>query len=196
MLGVSSPGSESHRILNYILGHHGMRPEDINVIGVGPSVTQVPSLERGVVDVLLAQGVTISFLQRRHPDLRILFDTRTPALTNVAIGVEEMPESVLLTQKSWLLSNPSAARGLAGAFQCTLTWIQGHTPEQIREVLPASCRSPEALADLDAIQSAKRMLSIDGRMTPKLHDAAARIAGVANQTNLEHAYTNEFLGRQ
>jgi NitT/TauT family transport system substrate-binding protein len=194
-IGVSSPGSESQRILNYILGLHGIRPEDINVIGVGPSVTQVPSLERGVVDVTLSQGVTISFLQRRHSDLVMLFDTRTPALTKAALGVEEMPESVLLTRENWLRANPDTARRLATAFQCSLTWIQDHTPEQIREVLPASCRSQDSSADLEAILSAKHMLSSDGRMTPKLHDAAVRVSGIVNQTNLNRAYTNEFLGR-
>ena len=58
----SRGGAESHRILNYVLRQHGMRPEDVSAIGLGPSVTQVPSLERGLVDVMLAQGVTITVL--------------------------------------------------------------------------------------------------------------------------------------
>ena len=95
--------------------------------------------------------------------------------------------------EDWLRSNSATARRLAGASQCALTWIQGHTPEQIREILPASCRSPNADADLDAILSLKHMLSIDGRMTPELHEAAVRISGVPNQANLAQAYTNEFL---
>jgi NitT/TauT family transport system substrate-binding protein len=195
-VGVSSPGGESHRILNYVLRQHGIRPEDISAIGVGPSVTQVPSLEHGVVDVVLAQGVTISFLQRRHPDLRILFDTRTPAMTKAALGVEEVPQSVLVAQENWLRSNPDAARRLAGASQCALTWIQDHTAEQIREVLPDSCRSPEIAADLDAISSSKRMLSTTGRMTQEMHEAGVRVSGALSSISLEHAYTNEFLGQQ
>ena len=79
------------RILNYILHQHGMRPEDVSVIGVGSWVTQVPSLEHGKVDALVAAGITIPFLQRRHPDLRLLFDTRTPELTKAALGVRKWP---------------------------------------------------------------------------------------------------------
>jgi NitT/TauT family transport system substrate-binding protein len=109
-VGVSSPGSESHRILNYILLQHGVRPEDVSVVGLGPSVTSFQSLERGRVDVLLAQGIGISLLARRHPDLRILFDTRTPALTRAALGAEKVPESVLIAQENWLNSNPDTAR--------------------------------------------------------------------------------------
>jgi NitT/TauT family transport system substrate-binding protein len=195
-VGVSIAGGESHRILNYVLRQHGLRPEDISAISLGPSVTQVPSLERGLVDVVLAQGVTITFLQRRHPDLQILFDTRTPELTKASLGIDGAPESVLIAQEDWLRSNSVTARRLAGASRCALSWIQDHTPEQIREILPASCRSPNVDADLDAIVSSKHMLSIDGRMTPELHDAAVRIAGVVNQTGLAKAYTNDFLAQQ
>jgi NitT/TauT family transport system substrate-binding protein len=194
-IGVSAVGGESHRLLNYILRQHGLRPEDVSAISLGPSVTQVPSLEHGVVDVVLAQGVTITYLQRHHPDFLLLFDTRTPALTKAALGVEEVPQSVLIAQENWLRSNPDTARRMAGACQCALTWIQEHTPEQIREVLPDSCRSPDTAADLEAISSSKQMLSVTGRMTREMHEAAVRVSGAAINTNLERAYTNDFLGR-
>jgi NitT/TauT family transport system substrate-binding protein len=158
----------------------------------GYGTMTIPALQDGKVDVMLAQGNTITVLQRQNPNLRMLFDTRTPELTKAALGVEEMPESVLLAHENWL-ANPGVARRLAGAFQCTLGWIHEHTPEQIREVLPDSCRSPDAAADLDAISSSKYMLSSDGRMTTQMHEAAVRVSGVASQKNLEHAYTNEFL---
>jgi NitT/TauT family transport system substrate-binding protein len=192
-IGVASPGSESHRILNYILRQHGMRPEDIHVISLGTGPAQIPSLQRGKVDVLLAQGTTITYLQQENPNLVMLFDTRTPDLIKTALGVDEMPESVLLAQETWLRSNPSVARRLAAAFQCTLGWIQDHAPEQIREVLPDSCRSPDSAADLDAIAYSKRMLSRTGEMTQAMHQAAVQVSGIASQTNLERAYTNEFL---
>ena len=104
-----------------------------------------------------------------------------------------MAETVLLTQESWLRSNPDLARRVAGAFQCSLAWIQGHTAEEIRERLPDSYRSPHTDSDLEAIATEKQMLSRDGRMTPEIHEAAVRIAGVSNQANLDKAYTNEFL---
>ena len=192
-VGVTSPGADTHRVLNYILRQHGMRPEDVSVIGLGSWVTQVPSLEHGKVDALVATGITIPFLQRRRPDLRILLDARTPELTKAALGTEGVAMSVIITMDKWLRSNPDTARRLAGSFQCSLTWIHDHTPEQIRERLPDSCRSPDAGSDLEAIAAEKQMLSRDGRMTPELHEAAVRVAGVPNQANLAQAYTNEFL---
>jgi NitT/TauT family transport system substrate-binding protein len=192
-VGVTSPGADTQRVLNYILRQHGIRPEDVSVIGLGSWVTQVPSLEHGKVDAVVATGITIPLLQRRNPDVRILFDTRTPELTKAALGTEGVALSVIITMDKWLRSNPDAARRLAGSLQCSLAWIQGHTAEQIRERLPDSCRSPDAGSDLEAIATEKQMLSRDGRMTPELHEAAVRIAGVPNQANLSQAYTNEFL---
>jgi NitT/TauT family transport system substrate-binding protein len=192
-VGVTSPGTDTQRVLNYILHQHGMRPEDVSVIGLGSWVTQVSSLEHGKVDAMFADAMTTSFLQRRNPGLSILFDLRTPASTKAALGVEGMPESVLMTQEPWLRSNPDTARRLAGSLKCSLAWIQDHTAEEIRERLPDSCRTPDAGSDLEAIAAEKQMLSRDGRMTPELHEAAVRIAGMPNQANLAQAYTNEFL---
>jgi NitT/TauT family transport system substrate-binding protein len=192
-VGVTAAGSDPHRILDYVLRQHGSRPEDVSVIGVGPWVTQVPALEHGKVDALMSTGIAIPFLQRRHPGLRILLDLRTPELTKATLGVEKMAETVLLAQESWLRSNPDLARRVAGAFQCSLTWIQDHTAEEIRERLPGSYRSANTDSDLEAIATEKQMLSRDGRMTPEMHEAAVRIAGMPNQVNLAQAYTNEFL---
>ena len=192
-VGVSSPGSDAQPILNYVLHQHGMRPEDVSVVGLGSPATQIPALEHGKVDVMFANAMVIAFLQRRNPGLSILFDLRTPASTKAALGVEGLPESVLITQESWLRSNPDTARRLAGSLQCSQAWIQDHTPEEIRERLPDSCRSPDAGPDLEAITAGKKMLSRDGRMTPELHEAAVRIAGIPNQAKLAQAYTNDFL---
>ena len=194
-IGVGSIGNDYHRLLNYVLQQHGMSPKDVNVIGVGSAMTHASALERGVVDVGLAAGLTINYLQRRHPSIQILFDTLTPESTRASLGVDELPLSLLCARESWLRSNAALARRLATATQCALTWTHEHTPRQIREILPPSCRSPDAEADFDAIASTQRMLSVDGRMTRKSHDAVARILTALDQTKAEfpEAYTNEFL---
>jgi NitT/TauT family transport system substrate-binding protein len=194
-VGVSTPGNDFHRVLNQVLRRHGMQPEDVRIVAVGAPSNEIASVERGLVDVMLSPPSTTSVLQRRHPNLLTLIDTRTRELTKEALGVEELPASVLTVNEGWLRSNSDAARRLAGAIQDALAWIQDHTPEEIREALPASCRSPDAAADLDAILLEKSMLSKDGRMTPELHEAAVQVSGIGNTANLEHVYTNEFLGR-
>jgi NitT/TauT family transport system substrate-binding protein len=192
-VGVATLGNDFHRVLNQVLRRHGMQPEDVRIVAVGPPANQIPSLERGLVDVMLASTTTISVLRRRHTNLDIVIDTRISELTKEALGAAEVPLSVLTVKEDWLRSNSDTARRLAGALQDALAWIQDHTPEEIREALPASCRSPDAAADLDAILSEKSMLSRDGRMTPELHEAAVRVSGIGNAANLAHAYANELL---
>ena len=192
-VGVSAPGGEAQFMLNYILHQHGMRPEDVSVIGLGSPSAQIPALERGKVDVLFATVITITILQHRDAGLPILFDLKTPASSKAVLGVEGMPESVLMAQEPWLRSNPDTARRVAGAFQCSLAWIQDHTAEEIRERLAAPFHSQDAGSDLEAIAAEKQILSRDGRMTPEMHEVAVRIAGITNQANLAQAYTNEFL---
>jgi sulfonate transport system substrate-binding protein len=197
-IGVASIGNDYHRLLNYVLQQHGISPTDVNVIGVGPAMTHASALERGVVDVGVASGLTIHYLQRRDPSIRILFDTLTPESTKASLGFEEVPLTLLCARENWLRANISLARRLAAAIQCALSWTHTHTPQQIREILPASCRSPDAEADFDAIASTQRMLSVDGRMTHKSHEAAARIWSVLSQTKSDvlEAYTNEYLEAQ
>ena len=43
-IGVASVGTESHRILNYVLRRHGIRPEDVSVIGLGSAMITMPGL--------------------------------------------------------------------------------------------------------------------------------------------------------
>ena len=89
-VGISTPGIDGPRVLNEILRRHGMQPEDVRFITLGAPVNQIPSVERGLVDVNLSSAMTISVLQR-HPNLDILIDTRTPELTKEALGVAEVP---------------------------------------------------------------------------------------------------------
>jgi hypothetical protein len=107
-----------------------------------------------------------------------------------------MSETVLLTQESRLGSNPDLTGRVAGAFQCSLTWIQDHPTEQIRERLPDSCRTADAASDLEAIAAEKQMLSRDGRMTPEMHEAAVRISGVPGQQILLRHTPMNFLNRR
>lgn len=197
-IGVASIGNDYHRLLNYVLQQHGISPTDVNVIGVGPAMTHASAVERGVVDVGLASGLTIQYLQRHHPSIRILFDTLTPESTKASLGFEEVPLTLLCARENWLRTNAALARRLAAATRCALSWTHDHTPQQIRDILPASCRSPDAEADFDAIASTQRMLSVDGRMTHESHEAAARIWSALGHTKSEvpEAYTNEYLEAQ
>jgi hypothetical protein len=79
--------------------------------------------------------------------------------------------------------------------QCALAWVRDHTPQQIREALPESGRSPDAQSDFDAIGVAKISFPLDGRMTPEAHAAAVRFLTGPDSAKFkqQEPYTNEFL---
>jgi NitT/TauT family transport system substrate-binding protein len=194
-IGVPARGNGYHRLSNHILQVHGVNPDDVSVVGVGTGMALVSSLERGVVNVGLLGPVAATYIQRRYPSLTILFDTRTAESTKVALGTDEIAFYILCAREDWLRAHPQTARKLAAAMQCALTWVHVHTPQQIREILPDSSRSPDAESDFDAIASAKSVLSLDGRMTAEAHDAAVRFLTAPDSTKPKRAepYTNEFL---
>jgi NitT/TauT family transport system substrate-binding protein len=194
-IGVVTPGTAYHRLFNHILQIHGVNPDEVSVVGVGTGMSFVSSLERGVVDAGLVSAFATSYLQRRYPSLTILVDTRTPESTRAVLGTDEVAFNVLCAREDWLRVNPQTARRLASSMQCALAWVRDHTPQQIREVLPESGRSPDAESDFDAIASAKNAFALDGRMTKGAHDAAVGLLTAPDKAKpkIQEPYTNEFL---
>ncbi|HEY7388624.1 MAG TPA: ABC transporter substrate-binding protein [Bryobacteraceae bacterium] len=129
-IGVTAPGGGYHRLLNHMLLLHGVKPEEVSVVGVGGGLSLALALERGMVDVGLGAGLTLHYLERRYPDLKFLFDTRTAASTKAALAAEEIAFFILCARADWLKAHPDKARRLAAATQCALTWIQDHTPQR------------------------------------------------------------------
>lgn len=155
-VGVVTLGGAYQRVLTNMLLLHGLKPEEVSVVGVGNGLSLASAMERGVVDVGLGAGLTIGYLERRHPGLTYLFDTRTAVATKTALGTEEVPFYILCARTDWLKTQPQTARRLATATRCAFTWIQNHTAQQIRKILPDSTQSPDAESDYEWITAAKR----------------------------------------
>jgi sulfonate transport system substrate-binding protein len=63
--------------LKYLLKKNGLDPADTAVIGVGLGATAVAAMEQSQIDAAVMLDPSVTVLQGSHPDLRILFDTRT-----------------------------------------------------------------------------------------------------------------------
>src|SRR5215469_197277 len=146
-VAVTTPGNGYHRVLNRILLLHGVKPEEVSVVGVGNGLSTALAIEHGKVDLGLGADLTISYLNRRFPNLTFLFDTRTAAATKEALGTEEMAFFILCARTGWLDAQPQMARKVAAATQCATRWVQDHTPQEIREKLPQANLSSDAEAD-------------------------------------------------
>jgi NitT/TauT family transport system substrate-binding protein len=111
VIGVTSPGSTLHMQLNYMLKRAGLEPEEVSVVGLGSNSARVAGLEAGKVDAAILPDPGATLLQRRHPNLVILSDTRTREGTRKAFGFDAWPGGVLIATDGWLHDHPDDARG-------------------------------------------------------------------------------------
>ncbi|HEX6989243.1 MAG TPA: ABC transporter substrate-binding protein, partial [Bacillota bacterium] len=140
ILGVTSPGSSSHLFVNYLLVKNGLTPDDVSATAIGATASAVAAMDQGQVDVGSMVDPAVTQLLHRHPDLRILADTRTGEGVREIFGTSSYPAAVLYSHASWLDENPEAARRLARAIARTLEWIHSHSAQEIADMMPANFR--------------------------------------------------------
>jgi NitT/TauT family transport system substrate-binding protein len=197
-IGVSAPGSSTDFFLKYILSKNGVDPNSIGVIGVGLGATAVAAMEQGTIDAAIMLDPSVTVLQGRNKDLKILTDTRTQKDTLAVFG-GEYPGGALYTKSGWIASHPTETQALTNAIVATLKWIHSHTPEEIMAKMPEGLVGPDKAGYLAALKSTIPMYSETGRMDPK---GAAAVLAVFSQSSPEVAkanidlaktYTNKFV---
>ena len=197
-IGVSAPGSSTDFFLKYILSKNGVDPNSIGVIGVGLGATAVAAMEQGTIDAAIMLDPSVTVLQGRNKDLKILTDTRTQKDTLAVFG-GEYPGGALYTKSGWIASHPTETQALTNAIVATLKWIHSHTPEEIMAKMPEGLVGPDKAGYLAALKNTIPMYSETGRMDPK---GAAAVLAVFSQSSPEVAkanidlaktYTNKFV---
>ena len=198
-IGVSAPGSSTHMFLNYLLVKHGMKPEDVSNASIGMSATAVGAVTHSKVDAAVMTDPALAIVRKQMPGLHILADTRTVEGVRSVFGVESYPSAVLYSKAEWVERNRETAKALAGVITKTLSWMRSHTPEEIREKMPASFRTEDAASDVEVLRTAQAMLSVDGKFTPEAVEAvrmvlSTSLAAVRDaKIDLGKTYTNELI---
>ena len=77
-VGVSAPGSSTDFFLKYLLKKNGVDASGIGIIGIGLDATSVAAMEQGRVDAAVMLDPSVTLLQGKYKDLRILSDTPHP----------------------------------------------------------------------------------------------------------------------
>lgn len=199
IVGVTAPGSSTHLFANYLLVKHGLTPDDISVSAIGATASAVAAMEQGQVDAGVLVDPAVTQLVARHPDLKILADTRTGEGVREAFGSDTYPAAVLYSHSSWLEENPEAARRLARAIVRTLEWIHTHSAEEIAAKMPENFRGDDPELYAAAIENVLDMFSPDGRMEPGGPEAVKEVLSMfipevkEADVDVTQTYTNEFL---
>ncbi|HMF25748.1 MAG TPA: ABC transporter substrate-binding protein [Pseudolabrys sp.] len=190
-VGVSAPGSSTDFFLKYLLSKNGVDPNSVSVIGVGLGATAVAAMEQGQIDAAVMLDPSVTILQSRNKDLRILSDTRTQKDT-LAVFDGEYPGGALYTKADWIQSHPKEVQSLATAIINTLKWIHSHKPEEIMEKMPPEIVGKDKDLYLAALKNTIPMYSETGRMDPK---GASAVLAVFSQSSPEVAKANIDLSK-
>ncbi len=202
VIGISTPGSLTHNFLNYVLLRHGVPLAEVSVTSIGLGPSSEAAWERGRVDAAILSGNALTLAQRRFPKLTILVDTRTPEGTEALFGANVYPTYSLLAPTTWLRENSATAHKLAAAVKRASDWIREHSPEEIRQRMPASRRSPDVEADFEALRATIRMLSAEGTISAEGAEVVRKVLALSVEKvrttpiDLSQTYTNDFIRRR
>jgi len=197
-VGVSAPGSSTDFFLKYLLAKNGVDPNSVGVVGIGLDATAVAAMEQGSVDAAVMLDPAVTLLQGKHPDLKILSDTRTQHDTLAVFG-GEYPGGALYARADWIDKHAAETQALTGAILATLAWIHSHTPEEIMAKMPEDMVGADKALYLAALKNTIPMYSTTGRMDPK---GAQAVLAVFSQSSpdvakanidLTKTYTNKFV---
>lgn len=201
-VGVSSPGSSTHLMLNHLLVKNGLSPADASAVGVGMAAGSVAAMESGKVDAAVMAEPGLSQLRARTSakgELRILADTLSRRGVLEAYGVTTYPAAVLYSRTEWVEKNQVLAQRLARAMRRTLAWIQAHSGEEIAAKMPETMRGGDPKLYAQAIANSKDMYSPDGILEEEAAQAVVRVLSESLETvrkarpDVKQCFTNQFV---
>jgi NitT/TauT family transport system substrate-binding protein len=197
-VGVSAPGSSTDFFLKYILSKNSVDPASVAVIGVGLGASAVAAMEQATIDAAIMLDPSVTVLQGRNKDLKILTDTRTQKDTLAVFG-GEYPGGALYTKSDWIAKHLKETQALTNAILATLKWIHSHTPEEIMAKMPENLVGPDKPGYLAALKNTMPMYSETGRMDPKGAEAVLDVFSQSSpevknaKIDLSKTYTNQFV---
>jgi NitT/TauT family transport system substrate-binding protein len=197
-VGVSAPGSSTDFFLKYLLKKNGLDPSSAAVIGVGLGATAVAAMEQGQIDAAVMLDPSVTVLQGKYPDLKILADTRTQKDTLATFG-GEYPGGALYSTAAWVAGHQKEAQALTNAIVATLAWIHSHSAEDIMAKMPPEMVGKDKALYLAALKNTIPMYSETGKMDPKGADAVLAVFSEGSpdvakaHVDVSKTFTNTFV---
>ncbi len=199
IVGVTTAGSSSNMLFNYLAQRSGVPADAVSVTAIGSAATAIAAIEHGKVDAGMMADPAFTLVRTRNPTVRVLADLRHAEGVKQAFGSDTYPASVLYAQGAWIRANRETARHLARAIVRTLEWIQTHSAQEIADKTPASFRGEDPALYVEALKSSLPMFSPDGVMAAdgaeSVHTLlAGSMPNVRNaKIDMAKTYTNEFV---
>jgi NitT/TauT family transport system substrate-binding protein len=199
IVGVTTAGSSSNMLLNYLVQRSGVPVDAVSVTAIGSAATAIAAIEHGKVDAGMMADPAFTLVRKRNPAVRVLADLRGADGVKQAFGSDTYPASVLYAQGAWIRDHRETVQHLARAIVRTLEWIQQHSAQEIADEAPPEFRGEDPVLYVDALKNSMSMFSPDGLMAgdgaQSVHTLlAGSMPNVRNaRIDLSKTYTNEFV---
>ncbi|HEV3141041.1 MAG TPA: ABC transporter substrate-binding protein, partial [Vicinamibacterales bacterium] len=197
--GVTTAGSSSQMLLNYLLQRHGVPVDSVSVTSIGSAATAIAAMEHGTVAAGMMADPAFTMLAKRNAGVRVLADLRTSDGIRDAFGTSSYPGAVIYANADWIAAHHETALRVARAIVKTLRWMQSHSAAEIAAKSPKEFRGDDDAMYGEAIQQSMAMFSPDGAMAADGAEAVHKLlAGSvekvrAAKIDLSKTYTNDLI---
>jgi len=132
-LGVTSPGSQTHMVLGYLLAKSGVKADDVKIIGAGGSTMPLAIEKDSVHAGMMVDPFFTAFLKQGKG--YALVDMFTTKGTVDAMG-GEVQGTTLLTRPEVIARRPATVQKMVNALVRANKFIVGSSGEELAKALP------------------------------------------------------------
>ncbi len=197
-LGVTSAGSSTDFLTQYLAGKAGFTTADYTTVKAGADATFIAAINSGGIDAGMTTDPTVARLVQTG-DAQILLDMRTPEGTTAALG-GLYPASSLYMACDYVSAHPDVVQKLANAFVKTLRFIAANDAAAIADKMPVDYAGSDKALYITAIGDSKGMFTTDGVIDAEGAKNALEVLGSFSPTvqpqkdsiDLSKTYTTVF----
>lgn len=160
-LGVSSIGSATHMVLNYILNKYDVKLTDVEIVKAGVS-TFIPAIVNESIDGGMAVEPFVGIMLRNNDAYSIL-DLNTMEDTKKVFGGPYNTTGIL-TRDDVIEDKPELVQKMVNIMVKSLKWISSHSPEEIANILSEDITGSDKNAYIETIRSVKEFYTENGEM--------------------------------
>jgi NitT/TauT family transport system substrate-binding protein len=163
-IGVSSPGSSTHKALISMMNKFGLKNTDYEAVGVGidgmPAALESGKIQAAVgVDPYVTKVVTSG-------KAFVLWDLRTKKDTEALYG-GEYPLVGLVTRRELVEKNPEMVQRVVNAIVKSNKFISSGAAESVTAKVPAELKGADEALYLSSLRSNVEVISPDGLVSDK-----------------------------
>ena len=198
-LGVTSPGSSTDYLTQYLATKNGIDTKDYATVTAGAGSTFIAALQNGGIDAGMTTDPTIATAVDKGLG-KVLIDMRTEEGTKAALG-GLYPAASLYMTCDYVKKNPKTVQKLADAFVKTMKWISTHDAADIAAKMPKDYAGGDPALYEQSIKDSSPMFTTDGKMPDGGPETVLDVLGTFSDTvkakkdtiDLSKTYTTEFV---